>query len=132
MAIMADIEVIALNDNMLTGSIPSFIGVLDDVRYMSLKGNRLSGAIPSEIGHCFRLTDLHLQNNRLTGEIPSQLGKLDLLSKLSLQKNIFSNITMPAEICNLVKIGDISALSADCSDTSKVQCDCCHSCFPLS
>jgi hypothetical protein len=129
---MADIEFIALNDNLLSGAIPTSLGFVDDIEYMSLKNNKLTGNIPTELTGLFRLSDLQLQGNQLTGEIPTEFGRLEAFRKFSLQENNFAGVTMPAEICNLVDEGDMTALSADCNIPDKVTCNCCHVCYPVS
>eukprot|EP00980_Cylindrotheca_fusiformis_P014050 scaffold3670_cov124-Cylindrotheca_fusiformis.AAC.26 len=129
---MADVEYIALNDNLLTGSIPTSLGYVDDVKYLSLKNNTLTGTIPTEFGTLFRLSDLQLQENNLSGQIPTELGKLETLNKLLLQQNGFSSVTMPPEICALVKKGEMTMLTSDCNIPDKVTCDCCQVCYPLA
>lgn len=49
------LEQIILNDNRLSGSIPSAFGGLAQVNHLEIGGNSLSGWIPSELGQCQKL-----------------------------------------------------------------------------
>ena len=51
---------------------------------MRLDENLLSGTIPTELGRLANLTVLHLWGNQLTGQIPTQLGDLSSLTVLYL------------------------------------------------
>ncbi|KAI3971451.1 hypothetical protein MKW92_033622 [Papaver armeniacum] len=70
---------IMLNNNELSGSIPSSIcshkpGMPNTkTDYIDLSNNKLSGIIPSSIGSCSSLTYLNLGNNNLTGNVPNEL-----------------------------------------------------------
>merc|ERR1711935_933483 len=101
----------------------------DDIAYLSLKNNRLDGTIPTEVASLFRLTHLELEGNQLTGGIPSALGSLSALGKLSLYENSMNGVTMPIQICDKIRRGEMEQLTADCTD-NKVTCDCCTKCYP--
>lgn len=62
-----------LNDNDLSGSIPSSLGSLSDLEYLYLNDNDLSGSIPSSLGNLSKLKRLYLKGNELTGCIPAGL-----------------------------------------------------------
>ena len=115
----------SVNNNQLTGSIPTIIGLLDDIVYLTLSNNKFTGVIPSELGTCFRLETMCLDGNQLSGEIPTELGKLDDMTTLKLEFNNFDGITIPPQLCSLRK-DDLTHLSADCNE--KVTCDCCNQC----
>ena len=65
-----------LNDNQLSGSIPSTLGNLTNLEVLNLSDNQLSGSIPSTLGNLTNLEHLYLDNNQLSGSIPSTLGNL--------------------------------------------------------
>ena len=65
-----------LDDNQLSGEIPSELGNLLNLYRLELDGNRLSGEIPAELGGLPNLEYLFLADNRLSGEIPVELGTI--------------------------------------------------------
>ena len=67
-----------LDNNQLSGEIPSTIGNLVDLDNLHLGHNNLSGEIPSEIGNLINLNYLSLDNNELTGQIPNSICNLTL------------------------------------------------------
>ncbi len=75
---------VILNDNALSGVIPSEIGDLTALESLQLYNNSLSGSIPAEIGNLSSLTILSLQNNALSGEIPVAIGGIGSLMELKL------------------------------------------------
>jgi hypothetical protein len=54
---------------------------LDRVILLDLDENKLTGTIPTEIGNMIDLTFLLLHNNQLVGEVPTELGYATPLSK---------------------------------------------------
>jgi Leucine-rich repeat (LRR) protein len=72
-----------MSDNRITGPIPTEISQLD-LDLLKLDGNELTGSIPSSLGTLSRISTLHLQNNKLMGLIPSELGNLANLQDLDL------------------------------------------------
>ncbi|KAH9626307.1 hypothetical protein KSS87_022290 [Heliosperma pusillum] len=90
--------------NSLNGTIlPLQFGELQNLQYLELENNSLSGTIPSELGSCQKLSLLNLAGNRFSGEIPPKLGDLKQLMGLNLQHN---NITgrIPYEITQLTSL----------------------------
>jgi hypothetical protein len=73
-----------LSYNMLSGPIPSSIGVLMNVSKIFLGGNQLEAALPSSLGSLAKLESLYLQENILTGPIPAEIGQLKKLCKYEL------------------------------------------------
>jgi hypothetical protein len=93
-----------------------------------MENNDLTGTIPSELGQLTQLETLFLQENTLTGTIPSWLGQLSLLKQLQLNSNNLVG-SMPSEICELRKHNDLAYLHADCRRV--IACDtpsCCTAC----
>ena len=117
---------ISINDNQLTGPIPSMLGRLEDLVHLSLNSNALTGNVPSDLAGCFRLKELNIDSNKLEGNIPAQYGQLSQLEKFRLQSNSFVD-TMPPQICALRDI-ELSVLIADCGQEGKITCDCCSQC----
>lgn len=99
---------LVFDENYLTGIIPESIGKLYNLHHFSLHGNRISGPIPSSIGNLTRLFLLWLHQNNLEGPIPPSIGKLKALSTMDFSDNAL-NGTLPTSIFN------ISSLSEDLS-----------------
>jgi Leucine-rich repeat (LRR) protein len=58
-----------LNNNNLTGSIPSSLGSIKRLSFLSLGNNQLSGSIPAAIGNLGGLQFFDMTNNLLTGDL---------------------------------------------------------------
>ena len=52
---------------LMTGTIPSSLGLLTDMIALRLPSNKLVGTIPPELGHLTAVTNLDLGDNLLTG-----------------------------------------------------------------
>ncbi|EFJ37785.1 hypothetical protein SELMODRAFT_31646, partial [Selaginella moellendorffii] len=79
-----------VNDNQLTGQIPSWIGRSSEVNSplaIDLSHNSFTGTIPEEFGGMRDLNVLNLAHNLLTGAIPSTIGNLKNLEWLDLSQN---------------------------------------------
>ncbi|NMH85961.1 leucine-rich repeat domain-containing protein [Flavivirga algicola] len=92
-----------LSNNQLFGSIPSEIGGLLNLTHLYLFDNQLSGIIPNELGNLTSLVHLYLYVNQLTGNIPSELGNLTNLSRLRLTSNQFTG-SIPSSLSNLTSL----------------------------
>ena len=91
---------IDLNDNGLSGQIPTELGNLSSLDRLYLDNNQLTGAIPGELGNLSNLERLYLDDNQLTGPIPSELSNLSNLEELSLWGNQLTG-EIPTELANL-------------------------------
>jgi pimeloyl-ACP methyl ester carboxylesterase len=87
----------------LSGSIPSSLGNLSQLQYLWLMRCHLSGSIPPSLGNLSQLQQLYLDNNQLTGSIPDSLGNLSALQRLSLCYNLLSG-TIPSSLGNLSQL----------------------------
>ena len=80
------IDILALRDNNLHGSLPWELVLLTNLEYINLEMNRLSGSIPTRISE---LTNLEVfivsQNNELTGTLP------ELFSPFTQVISVFGN-----------------------------------------
>ncbi|KAF5183115.1 Leucine-rich repeat receptor-like protein kinase pxc2 [Thalictrum thalictroides] len=76
----------------LTGTFPTFIYDLPDLNGLSLDNNKLTGPLPSDIGQKLyrRLVTFTLSGNKFTGTIPSSISQLVHLRDLDLGSNHFS------------------------------------------
>lgn len=93
------IQVMILNNNMITGKIRISIANCTNLSWISLFSNRLSGGIPSGIGNLANLTVLQLGDNSLTGGVPPELGRGKSLVWLALNDNFLTG-TIPSELAD--------------------------------
>lgn len=117
-----------LDDNSVTGSLPTAIGRLTGLASFSITNTTLSGSIPTEIGNCRELQRLWLYSNKLRGKVPTELSQLEHLQVLEVHDNQVTG-KMPQEVCTAVNQADyeFKTLTADCS---LVECDdCCTECY---
>ena len=89
-----------LDDNLLSGVIPTQLGSLNNLETLDLSDNRLRDAIPTELGSLNNLVTLDLSENRLNGAIPTELGNLNNLRTLNLSDNRLSG-NVPSELSSL-------------------------------
>lgn len=76
-----------LDNNNLSGLLPSQIGSLENINQLWLRFNQIGGDIPEEIGGLSNLTTLSLLGNQFTGNIPNSIYDLTLLETLNLGSN---------------------------------------------
>ncbi|KAJ0780946.1 putative protein kinase RLK-Pelle-LRR-VIII-1 family [Helianthus annuus] len=62
---------VLFEDNQLTGTIPSTLGLAQKLEVLRLDRNLLSGKIPSSINNLKLLKQLYLSNNKLDGPLPN-------------------------------------------------------------
>ena len=89
-----------LDDNQISGNIPTNIGDLKQLGTLHLQNNKLSGSILDTIGSCDPPTDINIANNSLSGDIPSSLGSLPTLNSLNLSYNKLSSV-IPRSLASL-------------------------------
>lgn len=115
-----------LNNNLLSGPIPSELGKLTRLYDMDLSDNRLSGSIPTELGlvlsdpnkedpnfyrHRFKYL---IYNNSLTGTIPSELGYSIFLKDFNAERNPLVG-TIPSELGQAVNLTFFRVADTDLS-----------------
>ena len=79
-----------LQDNNITGDIPTSLFESGSYDRIDLGRNQLTGPIPSEIGNNTSLTFLGLAGNKLSGSIPQEIGELNILSEFYVDQNYLS------------------------------------------
>ncbi|CAI9779021.1 unnamed protein product [Fraxinus pennsylvanica] len=67
-----------LDENSLSGSIPDFSGC-SNLKKIHLENNQLTGELPSSLANLPNLKELYVQNNVLSGRVPSGLLDKDLI-----------------------------------------------------
>ncbi|KAK2983064.1 hypothetical protein RJ640_006451 [Escallonia rubra] len=83
-------RVLCLNQNRLTGPLPSQVGNLKNLGLLNISGNRLTGAITSALGDCQVLEFLDMHDNLFEGTIPLSLKQLKGIKVLDLSRNMLS------------------------------------------
>ena len=78
-----------MNDNNLSGQIPSEVGLLSSLERLWLGFNQLTGTLPIEIRNMKNLTFLVVNNNNLVGSVPNIFDSLNKLFVLQLSNNHF-------------------------------------------
>ncbi|KAK4492991.1 hypothetical protein RD792_000039 [Penstemon davidsonii] len=89
-----------LQNNQLSGVVPTDIGKLPELQTLDLSSNQFVGEIPSSLGRLTRLSYLRLSKNNLTGQIPGSVANLTGLS-FFVAGNIFL-CSSSSEICMAV------------------------------
>ena len=94
------ISEIDLSSNLLVEPLPSELGILTPLRKLSLSNNALSGAIPAELATTWGLRRsveiLDLSNNYLT-LLPSEFGLMSRLTELDVSHNMIQG-GIPSEL----------------------------------
>lgn len=102
-----------MDDNLLSGSIPSTIGKLLNVQTLDIHKNALQGSIPTQISGMQSLLTLFLHKNLLTGQLPATIGNLSALRDLKVSHNELTGV-IPASF------GKLQALVRLAIDQNKV------------
>jgi hypothetical protein len=119
---MPDLQVMMMENNDISGTIPSNLGTLN-LRRVHMDGNRLSGTIPTELGAPPRLKQLYLHDNALTGTVPTEFAQLDVLQALTLHFNDKLEGNLDDSVCKLML--DKKKLATASVDCASVTCECC-------
>ena len=98
-----NLQWLRIQNNSLSGVIPSDIGNLAGLEMLDFSHNLLTGVIPQSIGKLTRLHQLGLYSNYLSGHLPSSIGNLSSLLQLYGGSNSFEG-PIPPSIGNLSKL----------------------------
>ena len=102
LASLSNLMHLVLWDDGLTGTIPTELSNLPNLRDLGLSGE-FTGGVPGELGRLQHLRSLQLNGAGITGSIPAELGNLSNLGLLSMQTNQLSG-SIPSSLCNLRKL----------------------------
>ncbi|WJX87590.1 hypothetical protein P8452_69765 [Trifolium repens] len=86
---------ILFDNNDLSGSIPSTIGLVQTVEVLRLDRNFLTGEVPSNLNNLSNINELNLAHNNLSGPLPD-LTSMDTLNYVDLSKNNFDPSEAPS------------------------------------
>ena len=106
----SNVTELRLENNGLSGPIPSALEDLTQLYALDLSDNNLTGAIPERLGELTKLDLLRLGNNQLGGIIPESLGSLTLLHDFVLADNQLTD-RIPATFGNLTNLSIIDLSS---------------------
>ncbi|CAL5345254.1 unnamed protein product [Camellia sinensis] len=104
---VSNLAFLFLQQNDLTGFIPSTIKGLRKLQILDLFDNRLQGSIPFDICQLKNMGDLRLNQNELFGLIPECLGNITSLRYLYLNSNKLTFV-IPTRLGNLKDILEIN------------------------
>ncbi|GJS36313.1 leucine-rich repeat protein [Tanacetum coccineum] len=99
MSLLLKLAFLVIEDNMLTGGIPPFLGNITSMEVFSAVGNLLGGSIPYSLGLWKSLTEFDSGECNLYGSIPHSIFNLSLLVNFSLPGNHLTG-SLPTEIGN--------------------------------
>ncbi|XP_060671992.1 receptor kinase-like protein Xa21 [Ziziphus jujuba] len=97
-------------ESQIQGNLPYQIGNISGLLDLQLQNNNLSGTIPSSFGNLHKLQQLYLQDNRIVGNLSHEVCPLTSLGYLDLGLNSLSG-PIPSCIGNLTGITSISLSS---------------------
>ena len=95
---MTQLQVLQLDENLISGIIPSNIGDIENLKYLYLDNNLIIGEIPNSLGNLSILRRLKLHTNNLSGQIPENICNLyenDLGPQFSFSAYFFNNNLCP-------------------------------------
>ncbi|XWS67302.1 hypothetical protein CRYUN_Cryun05aG0275800 [Craigia yunnanensis] len=94
------LEQISVSHNQITGTIPDELGKLSKLQMLDMSSNAINGSFPSSFSNLSSLVSLNLEGNRLDNQIPEALDNLQNLTVLNLKNNRLSG-QIPATIGNM-------------------------------
>ncbi|KAK3410774.1 hypothetical protein EUGRSUZ_J02813, partial [Eucalyptus grandis] len=101
------LEVLAFNNNSLSGVLPNHITNLStNLNYLLMGANRISGSIPNDIQKLENLIAIGMEENLFTRQIPASIGLIKNLQVLSIFGNKFSG-QIPQSIGNLTSLVEL-------------------------
>ncbi|CAB9498818.1 LRR receptor-like serine threonine-protein kinase [Seminavis robusta] len=88
------VQLTAKESRGLTGTIPTFVGLLSNLEVLSVEQTSVTGGIPTQIGECRNLQELIVSENpSLSGRLPTELGIMSNLELMWIFDN--QNLTGP-------------------------------------
>ena len=100
---LANLQLLYLSENELTGTIPSALGNLHNLMRLHLQVNQLTGSIPPELGSLAQMYDFNVSDNSLEGTIPTELSNLSQLQILNVYGNMLTG-PIPTSLANLTAL----------------------------
>ncbi|KAI3509114.1 hypothetical protein L1887_24140 [Cichorium endivia] len=85
---------VIFNNNQLSGTIPSSIGLVGTLQAVRLDSNSLNGIVPQNITNLKSVSKLYLSNNNLSGPVPNLTGMTSLFY-VDMSNNSFDTSDIP-------------------------------------
>ncbi|THG12293.1 hypothetical protein TEA_001480 [Camellia sinensis var. sinensis] len=104
-----ELELISLQDNNLTGEIPTQLGQLTSLMVLDPSQNALTGSIIGSLADATSLQVMLMDHNRLSGEIPASFSKVHNLIQLDLS---FNNLLVVIVLFLPIGRGKLSRLTS--------------------
>jgi Leucine rich repeat len=106
---------------------PSMFDNLKDLVLLELDNNLLTGEVPSELGKLMSMTYLLLNRNSFSGTVPTEIQLLPQLDILLLDKTKLEGSL--DTLCSAQRTRQPEITSADCyGDSPELNCTCCNIC----
>nr|XP_027081086.1 putative receptor-like protein kinase At3g47110 [Coffea arabica] len=108
---LSNLRVLGLQENPLSGSIPSTVKGLQMLQGLSIEGckssNRITPYVPHSLWSLKDLLGFILPSNFLTGSLPLEIGQVKVATWIDLSLNQFSN-NIPSRIGDLENLNHLS------------------------
>ncbi|XP_028788165.1 receptor-like protein kinase isoform X2 [Neltuma alba] len=108
---MSELLILYLQNNQLSGEIPSSIGNCSKLQELFLNVNHIQGTLPETLNNLHDIVYLGFANNDLRGTIPLGSGSCKNLFLLDLSYNLFSG-GIPSSLGNCSGLTEFSAVSS--------------------
>ncbi|KAG5522445.1 hypothetical protein RHGRI_034581 [Rhododendron griersonianum] len=99
-----------LNNNYLTGGIPTQLANLTNLEILHLSYNKMTGIVPFGPAHIPRLTYLYLDHNQFTGRIPDAFYKHPFIKEMYIEGNAFRPGVNPIGFHKVLEVSDTEFL----------------------
>jgi hypothetical protein len=120
--LLAGLTGLSLRDNNLNGAIPTQVGTMTAMLKLRLDNNHITGTIPSELGLLKDLRELHLDNNNLVGQIPGELASLPL------DGLFLSNNMLEGDVTVFCDGSSLKSFAVNSCSEETITCSCCTEC----
>lgn len=105
---------LTMNDNDMSGVLPTEIGALEHIQVITLYFNQIGGELPPSLGNLTQLEKLILHNNQFMGSLPSEFWQLRSVKVIDLQENELHG-RLPAEIGQLTNLESLNLINNEFS-----------------
>ncbi|CAB9504843.1 Leucine Rich Repeat [Seminavis robusta] len=96
---LPSLETVFLAGNLLSGTIPTEVGLAQSVAELYLYHNAFTGTLPTEMGNLTTLKHMFIHNTELSGTISPELNELPNLDIISLSNTLLTG-SIPERTCN--------------------------------